>query len=166
MSDEAGLMLSEVLILGVVVIIAIVVFALIRSFRQQPPTSTDIATLLQTHQQLMHDQLLKQERVLRDALLKQDQSTVGHLGQLKERMAVIDHAQKNIAQLSTEVTGLRNVLDNKQARGAFGELRLEALIQDALPPDAYKFQATLSNGRRADCLLHLPNPPEIGRAHV
>jgi len=152
-------MLSEILILGVVIIIAIIVFALIRSHRQQPTTSTDIATLLQTHQQLMHDQLLKQERVLRDALLKQDQSTVGHLGQLKERMAVIDHAQKNITQLSTEVTGLRNVLDNKQARGAFGELRLETLIQDALPPDAYKFQATLSNGRRADCLLHLPNPP-------
>ena len=69
-------MLSEILILGVVVIIAIIVFALIRSHRQQPTTSTDIATLLQTHQQLMHDQLLKQERVLRDALLKQDQSTV------------------------------------------------------------------------------------------
>ena len=85
-------MLSEILILGVVVIIAIIVFTQIRSHRQQP--STDIATLLQTHQQLMHDQLLKQERVLRDALLKQDQSTVGHLGQLKERMAVIDHAQK------------------------------------------------------------------------
>ena len=105
-------MLSEILILVAVVIIAIIVFALIRSHRQQTPTSADIATLLQTHQQLMHDQLLKQERVLRDALLKQDQSTVGHLGQLKERMAVIDDAQKNITQLSTEVSGLRNVLDN------------------------------------------------------
>ena len=152
-------MLSEILILGVVVIIAITVFALILGRRQQPLTSTDVAPLFQTHQQMMSEQLLKQERVLRDALLKQDQSTVGHLGQLKERIAVIDHAQKNITQLSTEGTGLRNVLDNKQARGTFGELRLETLVQDALPPDAYKFQATLSNGRRADCLLHLPNPP-------
>ena len=159
MNDGADLMLNEILILGVVVIIAITVFALILGRRQQPLTSTDIATLFQTHQQLMSEQLLKQERVLSDALLKQDQSTVGHLGQLKERIAVIDHAQKNITQLSTEVTGLRNVLDNKQARGTFGERRLETLVQDALPPDAYKFQATLSNGRRADCLLHLPNPP-------
>ena len=159
MNDGADLMLSEILILGVVVIIAITVFALILGRRQQPLTSTDIATLFQTHQQLMSEQLLKQEGVLRDALLKQDQSTVGHLGQLKERIAVIDHAQKNITQLSTEVTGLRNVLDNKQARGTFGELRLETLVQDALPPDAYKFQATLSNGRRADCLLHLPESP-------
>ena len=117
MGDGVTLMLNEMLILGVVVIIAIAVFALIRSLRQQPLTSTDVATLFQTHQQLMNEQLLKQERMLRDALLKQDQSTVGHLGQLKERMAVIDHAQKNIAQLSTEVSGLRNVLDNKQARG-------------------------------------------------
>ena len=152
-------MLVEILILGIVLIISVILFALIRSNRQQTLTSTDIATLFQTHQQLMSEKLLTQERVLRDALLKQDQSTVGHLGQLKERMAIIDHAQKNITQLSNEVTGLRNILDNKQARGTFGELRLETLIQDALPPEAYKFQATLSNGRRADCLLHLPNPP-------
>ncbi len=87
-------MLVEILILGLVLIIAMTTFALIRSSRQQTLTSTDIATLFQTHQQLMSDQLLKQERVLRDALVKQDQSTVTHLSQLKERMAVIDHAQK------------------------------------------------------------------------
>ena len=152
-------MLVEILILAIVLIVAITLFILIRTNSQETLTTTDIATLFQTHQQLMSEQLLKQERVLRDALLKQDQSTVGHLSQLKERMAIIDHAQNNITQLSNEVTGLRNVLDNKQARGTFGELRLETLIQDALPPDAYKFQATLSNGRRADCILYLPNPP-------
>ena len=152
-------MLIEILILGILLIISITLFALIRNNWQQTVKSTDISILFQTHQQLITEQLLKQERALRDALLKQDKSTVGHLGQLMERMAVIDNAQNNIRQLSTEVTGLRSVLDNKQARGIFGELRLETLIQDALPPNSYKLQATLSNGRRADCLLHLPNPP-------
>jgi DNA recombination protein RmuC len=51
------------------------------------------------------------------------------------------------------------VLSNKQARGAFGEVQLNDLVQNALPPQAYEFQSTLSSGARVDCLLHLPNPP-------
>jgi DNA recombination protein RmuC len=81
------------------------------------------------------------------------------LTELKERLAVIDAAQKNIVELSTQVVGLQDILSNKQARGAFGEVQLEGLVRDALPATNYEFQATLSNGRRVDCLLKLPNPP-------
>ncbi|HCD49312.1 MAG TPA: DNA recombination protein RmuC, partial [Alphaproteobacteria bacterium] len=48
---------------------------------------------------------------------------------------------------------------NKQARGAYGEMQLENLVRQMLPPNAYRFQQTLSNGSRPDCLLNLPNPP-------
>ncbi|MEX2408947.1 MAG: DNA recombination protein RmuC [Rhodovibrionaceae bacterium] len=78
---------------------------------------------------------------------------------LRERLAVIDKAQENIAQVSTQVTDLQNILANNQARGAFGEVLLNNLIQDILPPSAYELQARLSNGRNPDCLLKLPNPP-------
>jgi DNA recombination protein RmuC len=81
------------------------------------------------------------------------------LTDLRERLAVIDRAQKNITELSTQVVGLQDVLANKQARGALGEVQLEDLVSKALPPGAYGFQVTLGNGRRADCLIHLPNPP-------
>ena len=54
---------------------------------------------------------------------------------------------------------LQDILSNKQTRGAFGEIQLHDIVLKALPPDAYTMQATLSNGRRADCLVHLPNPP-------
>jgi DNA recombination protein RmuC len=81
------------------------------------------------------------------------------LTELKERLAVIDAAQKNIVELSTQVVGLQDILSNKQARGAFGEVQLEGLVRDALPAANYEFQATLSNSRRVDCLLKLPNPP-------
>jgi DNA recombination protein RmuC len=54
---------------------------------------------------------------------------------------------------------LQDILSNKQTRGAFGEIQLHDIVQKALPKDAYSMQATLSNGRRADCLIHLPNPP-------
>ncbi len=81
------------------------------------------------------------------------------LGDLKERLAVIDAAQKNIAELSTRMVSLQDILANKQARGAFGEVQLAAIVQDALPNANYEFQAVLGDGKRVDCLLKLPNPP-------
>ena len=57
------------------------------------------------------------------------------------------------------MVGLQDILSNKQARGAFGEIQLNDLVIAALPPSAYRFQTTLSSGKRADCLLNLPNPP-------
>lgn len=81
------------------------------------------------------------------------------LTDLKERLAVIDTAQKNLTELSGQVTGLQDILSNKQARGAFGEVQLEDIVRSALPPNAYDFQVTLSNSKRVDCLVRLPNPP-------
>ena len=87
------------------------------------------------------------------------QRTTRSLAELQERLAVIDKAQTNIEKLSGDVLSLQDILSNKQARGAFGEIQLNDIVSKALPPDAYAFQATLSNGKRADCLIRLPNPP-------
>ncbi|MGH6947668.1 MAG: DNA recombination protein RmuC [Kiloniellales bacterium] len=87
---------------------------------------------------------------------KESQTT---LTDLRERLAVIDSAQKTITELSTQVVGLQDILANKQARGAFGEIQLQDLVGSVLPPDAYSFQSTLSNGTRVDCLLTLAKPP-------
>ena len=83
--------------------------------------------------------------------------TTEGIAKLYERLAVIDSAQKNLTDLSTNMVSLQEILANKQARGAFGQMRMEAIIQDGLPKGAYSFQATLSNGKRPDCLLHMPN---------
>ncbi|MEE9273089.1 MAG: DNA recombination protein RmuC [Robiginitomaculum sp.] len=79
-----------------------------------------------------------------------------NLKDLHERLALIDRAQKNIEILSSEVSGLQNILSNKQSRGAFGEKQMQDLIENSLPPNAYSFQKTLSNGTRVDALIHLP----------
>ena len=81
------------------------------------------------------------------------------LADLRERLAVIDKAQQNITELSSQVVGLQDILANKQARGAFGEVQLRDIVEAILPPSAYAFQVTLGNGKRADCLLMLPQPP-------
>ncbi|MFB9151102.1 DNA recombination protein RmuC [Roseovarius ramblicola] len=85
--------------------------------------------------------------------------TAQSLGELQQRLQAIDRAQDNITKLSGDVLSLQDILSNKQTRGAFGEIQLTDIVTKALPSDSYALQATLSNGKRADCLIHLPNPP-------
>jgi len=74
------------------------------------------------------------------------------------RLATIDEAQKKIESLTGSVVSLQELLGDKRARGAFGEVQLEALVRNVLPASAFEMQATLSNGTRADCVLMLPPP--------
>jgi DNA recombination protein RmuC len=83
------------------------------------------------------------------------------LGKLNERLAVIDAAQARLTGLTEEVIGLKDILANKQARGAFGQGRMEAIIRDALPAAAYVFQHTLSNRCRPDCVIRLPGDERL-----
>ena len=84
--------------------------------------------------------------------------TAQTLGELQQRLQTIDKAQTNIEKLSGEVLGLQEILSNKQARGIFGEIQLKDIVSKALPSDSYDFQFTLSNGKRADCIIYLPEP--------
>jgi DNA recombination protein RmuC len=85
------------------------------------------------------------------------QHTVESLQKLNERLAVIDHAQRNITDLASQMTSLHSVLANKQQRGAFGQGRLEIIVQDGLPKSCYEFQFLLSNRSRPDCAVFLPD---------
>ena len=107
----------------------------------------------------MEERLETGTKRLGDGLTEHSKSTSEVIKQVHERLAVIDTAQQNLTDLSTQVVGLQDILSNKQARGAFGEIQLNDLVSDMLPPNAFAFQATLGNGKRADCLLKLPNPP-------
>lgn len=109
--------------------------------------------------QTLNERLEKVSKNLTETSLKNREQLGEQLGMLNTRLAVIGEAQKKLDSLTTEVVGLQEVLGNKQARGAFGEIQLNDLVTNALPPSAYSFQTTLSNGKRADCLIMLPNPP-------
>lgn len=93
----------------------------------------------------------------------EDQSRTANesLAKLNERLAVIDAAQARLTGLTQEVIGLKDILANKQARGAFGQGRMEAIIRDALPSAAYEFQPTLSNRCRPDCGIRLPGDDRL-----
>jgi DNA recombination protein RmuC len=109
--------------------------------------------------QVMEQRLAEVQRGMTDTLHGTSTRTARSLGELQQRLETIDKAQANIEKLSGNVLGLQDILSNKQTRGAFGEIQLNDIVRKALPSDAYTMQATLSNGKRADCLIHLPNPP-------
>ena len=109
--------------------------------------------------QLMEKRLADVQLQMNENLQGSARRTAHSLGELQQRLTAIDKAQENITKLSGDVLSLQDILSNKQTRGAFGEIQLNDIVSKALPSDSYTLQATLSNGRRADCLIHLPNPP-------
>jgi DNA recombination protein RmuC len=119
----------------------------------------ELAGRLQQTQAGLDQRLDSLGRRLGEGLMEQSERTHATLRALHERLALIDQARRTIADLATQVTGLQDILGDKQARGAYGEVQLEALVSSMLPADAYVFQATLGNRCLVDCLLRLPDPP-------
>lgn len=105
---------------------------------------------------LLNDRIDGLNTRLGEGLTANLKNTHENLSKLNERLAVIDEAQKRLGDLTTEMLSLKDVLSNKQTRGAFGQGRMEAIVKDALPIGSYEFQATLANGKRPDCLIRLP----------
>ncbi|MGR3716695.1 MAG: DNA recombination protein RmuC [Thermohalobaculum sp.] len=178
---------SDPLLLGligggvlVVVLLLAVLSATRRAGRAAEPLAAQVVALAQGQQQLVggltqvtNAQVQAQAKLLETmekrleevstrmatSLTGSATRTAHSLGELQQRLEAIDKAQTKIEKLSGEVLTLQDILSNKQTRGAFGEFQLQEIVSNALPPDAYTFQHTLSNGRRADCLIHLPLPP-------
>jgi len=155
--------LGLIVVLVAVGLLAALVLALVLRGERAAGRLDEIIAATRTAESAMRELLearLKEvSKNVSDGLLKSADRTNESMTQIRNRLAVIDRAQKHISELSTQMVGLQDILANKQARGAFGEIQLNDLVSKVLPPSAYKFQATLSNGRRADCLLELPNPP-------
>lgn len=108
---------------------------------------------------LMETRLAEVTAKMGESLQGSSTRTARSLGELQQRLETIDRAQAKIEKLSGDVLSLQDILSNKQTRGAFGEIQLKDIVSKALPADSYSWQVTLSNGKRADCLIHLPKPP-------
>ncbi len=159
--------LTIILLAAIALLVVVLVLALTRRGGSEAETMRQQLALALSQQaetvQRVERSLREQEQALGKVVAERLDRTEKATGQivtdLRERLIRIDEAQKKIGELSTQVVSLQEVLSNKQARGAFGEVQLNDLVQNALPPSAYEFQSTLSTGARVDCLLKLPNPP-------
>jgi DNA recombination protein RmuC len=160
--------------LAVVALLALTIVAALNMSRRRREASaqdaqlTELKVRLQTFAEMsvtrqgdlaraVNERLDRVSQRLGTDLTETSRKTTESLSKLNERLAVIDTAQKNLTDLSTNMVSLQEILANKQARGAFGQMRMETIVKDGLPKGAYSFQPTLSNGKRPDCLLHMPN---------
>jgi DNA recombination protein RmuC len=181
MTDSLPLIVGAALLVAIVAI-AVVVLLVLHARRAGPSHDEHLADLNRQNadaaarleamigllakgqSQLQHTVNERLESVshrLGDSLQRTTQTTTENLQKLNERLAVIDSAQKNItdlaSQVTSQVTSLQGVLTNKQSRGAFGQVQLEAIVSDALPKGAYEFQHTLRNKTRPDCAIFMPD---------
>jgi DNA recombination protein RmuC len=108
-------------------------------------------------QKMLAERIEALDKRLGEGLKESTAKTAETLGGIQTRLTVIDEAQKNIAALSGQVVSLQEILSDKQTRGAFGQAQMEAIVADQLPPSHYDFQWTLSNGKRPDCIIRIPN---------
>jgi DNA recombination protein RmuC len=171
---DPALVLLVLASLAVVALLALAIFAALNMSRRRREASaqdaqlTELKVRLQTFAEMsvtrhgdlaraVNERLDRVSQRLGTDLTETSRKTMESLSKLNERLAVIDTAQKNLTDLSTNMVSLQEILANKQARGAFGQMRMETIVKDGLPKGAYSFQPTLSNGKRPDCLLHMPN---------
>ena len=108
-------------------------------------------------QRTLTEQIAALNKRMGDSLTDSATKATETFTSIQERLKTIDEAQKNIASLGTQVVSLQEILSDKQSRGAFGQERMEAIVADQLPPTHYDFQWTLSNGKRPDCIIRIPN---------
>jgi DNA recombination protein RmuC len=112
-------------------------------------------------QKALSDRIDALNQRLGESLKDSTDRTAATLGSIGERLSIIDQAQKNITALSGQVVSLQEILSDKQSRGAFGQERMEAIVADQMAPGQYDFQFTLSNGKRPDCVIRIPNVPGV-----
>ncbi len=109
-------------------------------------------------QRMLQERLQEISGQVEKRLDKGFEKTTATFTDVVKRLALIDEAQKKITELSGNVVSLQEVLTDKRARGAFGEVQMGALVGNIMPESSYALQHTLSNGKRADCVLFLPEP--------
>src|ERR1700737_1851919 len=132
-----------ILAISVVAAALIVAFALIRARTMRPQPDPRLDTMLAAQgaiagqfQQTIAAQNQLSQRIdslnqrLGESLRETTDKTAATLGSIGERLTVIDEAQKNITALSGQVISLKEVLSNKQSRGAFGQAQMEEIVRD------------------------------------
>jgi DNA recombination protein RmuC len=84
------------------------------------------------------------------------------LSSLMERFVKLEEAAKNMNTMQSSIDStfknFQGMLNDRQERGAFSEMELEKLLRDRLPKQYLKFQETLSNNKRVDCLIDFGDP--------
>ena len=103
-----------------------------------------------------------------DKLKEGFQGTSETMAQVRERLKVIDEAQKNMESLSKDVVSLRSIMEGNQTRGAYGEYQLNMVLHNVFGDTVgcYQEQYTIKKVKdgddvRADAVVFMPEPNKM-----
>ncbi len=74
---------------------------------------------------------------------------------IHERLGEVGNATNQMLERAKDLARLEQALRPPKARGGFGELLLENLLRDRLPPSAYTIQHTFQGGERVDAVVRV-----------
>ncbi|HVC50170.1 MAG TPA: DNA recombination protein RmuC [Burkholderiales bacterium] len=129
---------------------------LLQGLMQQ--TTAQLTSSIESLTKIVETRLLEINGKVTERLDEGFKKTNETFANVMARLATIDEAQRKIDGLTTNVVSLQELLGDKRSRGAFGEVQLDNLVRNILPPQSYMMQHTLPNGSRVDCALFLPPP--------
>ncbi len=124
--DASFILIAVAVLLAVLLLVVVVVLARLGGRLAQLSTGQTAAQAQLTR--TLEERLDAVTKRLGDSLDRQGEKTGAIMTDLKKDLAVIDAAQKNITEPSTQAVGLQDILSNKQARGAFGDIQLRDLV--------------------------------------
>jgi len=86
-------------------------------------------------------------------LVTQTGATQRSLSDLSRQLGTLGEQSQRVGELAKDISSLQDLLRAPKARGGFGELMLERLLQDCLPASAYEVQYTYRDGSRVDAIV-------------
>jgi DNA recombination protein RmuC len=81
------------------------------------------------------------------------ESTTKTAGEIHRQLGELGRANEEILARANDLKRLEHALRPPKARGGFGELLLENLLRDRLPPTAFALQYGFSSGERVDAVI-------------
>jgi DNA recombination protein RmuC len=154
----------EALVFVLVVVFVLAVAALawdrLRGGREQP--SADMAQMLNMTQQSLErrlaelDQRLSQNlNAVQQTVSRSMASTQETIGQVGQQLGRLEASSKQMLEVGQDIGQLQDILRPPKMRGGFGELLLENLLSQILPPENYGFQHRFRSGEMVDAVIRL-----------
>lgn len=116
----------------------------------------------------MEEKINLLDKKVDDKLKEGFQGTTETISQVRERLKVIDEAQKQMEGLGKEVVSLKSVLEGNQRRGQYGEYQLEMVLHNVFGDTigCYELQHTMKKVHdgddvRADAVVFMPEPNKM-----
>jgi DNA recombination protein RmuC len=153
-------MIIALVILGV--LNAVLVFLLLRKSNGPADSSSalllkqDLTTLTESVTQLregLHSQINERLDKNNQQMLRQFEQSATIIKDVTQKLTALEKTNQQVGDIASELKVLQNVLTNPKQRGNLGEVYLESVLENVLPPGIFQMQYGFKNGEVVDAVI-------------